>query len=226
MFLPRLRDQETHAIQSHSIGTTPSKNNKREKKRKKTENKKKTKKTERKKTIRCIGSESLDLQEPLLLVELRQPQRGAHVLRHLRRSDVFSRAVRARGANARRLRVEGAKRWLWWLKPMVPLVNIKIGGKWMFIHPKMEPWVMPHGHVGTPGFEPVERCFWMDPPKWGGGVLKKWASDCKQKTPKSLPSPRWYGSQKPLSTFKQIVCLGTLQGDMMFGCVFSKGHSV
>ena len=25
------------------------------------------------------------------------------------------------------------------------LVNIKIGGKWMFIHPKMEPLVMPHG---------------------------------------------------------------------------------
>ena len=25
-----------------------------------------------------------------------------------------------------------------------PLVNIKIGGKWMnFIHPKMEPWVIP-----------------------------------------------------------------------------------
>ena len=29
----------------------------------------------------------------------------------------------------------------------VPLVNIKIGGKWMFIHPKMEPLVMPHGHI-------------------------------------------------------------------------------
>ena len=29
----------------------------------------------------------------------------------------------------------------------VPLVNIKIGGKWMFIHPKMEPWVMPHGRM-------------------------------------------------------------------------------
>ena len=29
----------------------------------------------------------------------------------------------------------------------VPLVNIKIGGKWMFIHPKMEPQVMPHGHL-------------------------------------------------------------------------------
>ena len=29
----------------------------------------------------------------------------------------------------------------------VPLVNIKIGRKWMFIHPKMEPKVMPHGHV-------------------------------------------------------------------------------
>ena len=28
----------------------------------------------------------------------------------------------------------------------VPLVNIKIGGKWMFIHPKMEPEVLPHGH--------------------------------------------------------------------------------
>ena len=29
----------------------------------------------------------------------------------------------------------------------VPLVNINIGGKWMFIHPKMEPQGMPHGHV-------------------------------------------------------------------------------
>ena len=26
-------------------------------------------------------------------------------------------------------------------------MNIKIGGKRMFIHPKMEPWVMPHGHL-------------------------------------------------------------------------------
>ena len=29
----------------------------------------------------------------------------------------------------------------------VPLVNIKIGGKWMFIHPKLEPLVMPHGQM-------------------------------------------------------------------------------
>ena len=29
----------------------------------------------------------------------------------------------------------------------VPLVNIKTGGKWMCIHPKMEPEVMPHGHM-------------------------------------------------------------------------------
>ena len=26
-------------------------------------------------------------------------------------------------------------------------MNIKTGGKWMFIHPKMEPLVMPHGHI-------------------------------------------------------------------------------
>ena len=29
----------------------------------------------------------------------------------------------------------------------VPLVNIKIGGKWRFIHPKLEPQVMPHGQM-------------------------------------------------------------------------------
>ena len=29
----------------------------------------------------------------------------------------------------------------------VPLVNIKIGGTWVFIRPKMEAQVMTHGHV-------------------------------------------------------------------------------
>ena len=31
----------------------------------------------------------------------------------------------------------------------LPLVNIKIGGKWMFIHPKMEPYAIPHGQIKT-----------------------------------------------------------------------------
>ena len=30
----------------------------------------------------------------------------------------------------------------------VPLVNIKIGGTWVFIRPKMEAYVMTHGHIG------------------------------------------------------------------------------
>ena len=29
----------------------------------------------------------------------------------------------------------------------VPLVNINIGGKLMFIHPKMEPYIIPHGQM-------------------------------------------------------------------------------
>ena len=37
----------------------------------------------------------------------------------------------------------------------VPLVNIKIGGKWMFIHPKLEPELMPHGHIAH---EPPRDC--------------------------------------------------------------------
>ena len=32
----------------------------------------------------------------------------------------------------------------------VPLVNINIGGKWMFIHSKMEPEVLPHGKMRFP----------------------------------------------------------------------------
>ena len=28
----------------------------------------------------------------------------------------------------------------------VPLVNIKIGGTWVFTHPKMEPLIITHGH--------------------------------------------------------------------------------
>ena len=31
-----------------------------------------------------------------------------------------------------------SKKWLWWSKPRKPLVNIKIGGTWVFISPKME----------------------------------------------------------------------------------------
>ena len=31
----------------------------------------------------------------------------------------------------------------------VLLINIKTGGKWMFIHPKMEPLVMPHGQIAS-----------------------------------------------------------------------------
>ena len=29
------------------------------------------------------------------------------------------------------------------------LVNIKIDGKWMFIHPNMAPEVLTHGHIGS-----------------------------------------------------------------------------
>ena len=29
----------------------------------------------------------------------------------------------------------------------VPLVNINISDKWMFIHPKMKPYIMPHGQL-------------------------------------------------------------------------------
>ena len=32
----------------------------------------------------------------------------------------------------------------------VPLVNIKIGGTWVFIRPKMEAQLMTHGHIGSP----------------------------------------------------------------------------
>ena len=52
----------------------------------------------------------------------------------------------------------------------VPLVNIKIGGKWMFIHPKMEPYnpkIPRKWHGSAPGvwlelqkkIEPDRRCF-------------------------------------------------------------------
>ena len=37
--------------------------------------------------------------------------------------------------------------WLWVKTQETPGERIKIGGKWMFIHPRMEPQVMPHGHV-------------------------------------------------------------------------------
>ena len=36
-------------------------------------------------------------------------------------------------------------------------MNIKIGGKWMFIHPQIEPLVMPHGLL-KPGFPSASPC--------------------------------------------------------------------
>ena len=55
----------------------------------------------------------------------------------------------------------------------IPLVNIK-GGKWMFIHPKMEPQVMPHGHM----FDPLCQTVTKPPPE-----------------SQTLPSPRPVGSE-------------------------------
>ena len=36
------------------------------------------------------------------------------------------------------------------------LVNIKIDGAWLFIRPKMEAYVMTHGHMGMDGMDQNE----------------------------------------------------------------------